>query len=241
MSNIAVHRDGDSLTLVFSRPEAANAFGLDDALQLRKILKANPTARVLVWRSAGGRCFCAGGDLAAYARMAKRDQGLAANRKIAAALKDLAAFPGLTLAIVEGDCWGGGLELLSSFDTVWALPHAAFGLWQRRIGLSFGWGGGTRLEARLGPAKVKALALTARSFTAATAADLGLVDRVVSPASLEAALGVWMKQQLSLPPEPLPLVKAMTPKSEADVFRRLWWNASHRRVLARFKGRGGRV
>ena len=87
----------------------------------------------------------------------------------------------------------------------------------------------------------KALALTARSFTAATAADLGLVDRVVSPASLEAALGVWMKQQLSLPPEPLPLVKAMTPKSEADVFRRLWWNASHRRVLARFKGRGGRV
>jgi enoyl-CoA hydratase/carnithine racemase len=240
MSNIAVHRDGDLLTLIFSRPEAANAFCLDDALHLQKILRTHKSARIVIWRARGSRCFCAGGDLAAYARMSKREQGIAANRKIAAALAELAKFPAVTLAIVEGDCWGGGVELLSAFDSVWAVPHAAFGLWQRRIGLTFGWGGGARLAGRIGKARLIQTALYAQAMTAMRAADLGLVDRIIGADDVERELRRWLKQQGQLPYEPVAALKAMTAKNEASWFRRLWWSPSHKRVLARFKSRGSR-
>lgn len=241
MSNIAVHRDGELLTLVFSRPEAANAFSLDDALQLQRILRTQKSAKVLIWRTTGSRCFCAGGDLAAYAKMSKRDQGIAANKKIARALAELAGFPAVTLAIVEGDCWGGGVELLSAFDSVWAVPYAAFGLWQRRIGLSFGWGGGARLERRIGKARLSRLALGAQAVTAMQAADLGLVDRIIGADDVERELRRWFKQQRRLPFEPVAALKTMTAKNEASWFRRLWWTPSHKQVLARFKPGGSRA
>ena len=235
MASIQAHRQGDVLTVVFSRPEAANAFSLDDAESLREILRLNKSAKVLIWRSAGGRFFCAGGDLAAYARLTTKAQGFQINKKISLALADLAKFPGVTLAIVEGDCFGGGVELLSCFDMVWSVPHAAFGLWQRRIGLSFGWGGGQRLAARLGQGRLRERALSGDSFTAFKASEFNLVDKILTPERIETELQRFCAHQLELAREPIVALKATNPRSEAAWFRRLWGNKSHLKALKPFR------
>jgi enoyl-CoA hydratase len=238
MSGLSAHLDGEVLTLDFSRPEASNAFGLPDAKNLQKFLRAHRNARVLIWRSRG-RCFSSGGDLRAYAKLKVRAQGLIVNRQIAKILAELEAFPGVTLAIVEGDCWGGGMELLSCFDVVWSVPEAAFGLWQRRLGLSYGWGGWQRLQARMGAARLRERALGGQAFTAFSAHQFGLVNEIVPRFAIESRLAVWRQQQLRLPPEPVKGLKSMSTSTEGLWFKKLWGNKSHSRVLANFNGNRG--
>jgi enoyl-CoA hydratase len=235
MSAISAELDGDVLTITFFRPEAANAFDLEAAKTLREILKSHRGVRVLVWR-AMGRCFCSGGDLHAYARLKGRNQGLLVNRQIAKILGELAAYPAATLAIVEGDCWGGGVELLSCFDTVWSVPDAAFGLWQRRIGLTYGWGGWRRLAARMGEARLRERALAGQAFTAFCARQWGLVDEVIPRFALEDRLKEWRRNQLRLPAEPVAAIKSVTGATEAGWFKKLWGNRTHARILAEFGG-----
>lgn len=241
MSSIQALRQGEVLTLVFSRPDAGNAFGLADAKDLSKILAKHKSVKLLVWRSTG-RFFCAGGDLAAYAKMKKKSDGLLVNKQIAKALSDLAKFPAVTLAVVEGDCLGGGMEVLSCFDIVWSVPSAAFGLWQRRIGLSYGWGGGERLTAKLSSGRLKERALSAESFTAFRANEIGLVDKVIPAESLENSLNSFCDLQGKLAQEPIVALKTRTKKSEGLAFTRLWGNRFHSEILAKFKSRsqGGR-
>jgi len=239
MSAISSELDGDQLTITFFRPEAANAFDLAAAKSLQKILKSRRRGvRSLVWR-AKGRCFCSGGDLQAYAKMKGRNQGLLVNRQIAKILDELAAFPAATLAVVEGDCWGGGLELLGCFDSVWSTPEAAFGLWQRRIGLTYGWGGWRRLESRLGAARLKERALLSGAFTAFSAKEWGLVDEIVPRFAVEDRLKVWRDVQSGLPAEPVAGIKRISGGTESAWFRKLWGNKTHMQVLTEF-ARAGR-
>ncbi|MCM2281532.1 MAG: enoyl-CoA hydratase/isomerase family protein [Bdellovibrionaceae bacterium] len=226
------------LRLTLNAPARGNSFGLQDAEQLMKILKSREAqaARGLVLE-ASGRLFCAGGNLDDYAKMKSSAQGKAVNRKINSALRALSLWPGPTVAVVTGDCFGGGVEVVSAFDHVVSVPEAMFGLWQRRIGLSYGWGGGARLEERLGRAALKRLALSARSFSAYEAQTMGLVDEVHLRSMLESRALEWMDHMASLPKAPVAGLKTFEPKSEQRLFERLWWNPEHRSVLARRRSR----
>lgn len=235
MSALSAQRDGEILRLTYSRPTVANAFGVTEAKELTRLLKTEAQARILIWQAVGSRCFSAGGDLAFYARQPKRTQGLVANRQITQALHALTNFGGVSLAVVDGDCWGGGLELLSCFDWVWATPRSGFGLWQRRIGLSFGWGGGARLHRRLGPVRLRQLALSTQALSALGAEEWGLVDRVIPAQLMESRVKEWAKAQIDLPREPVSALKTLKDSNESKWFEKLWWNDHHRRVLKRFK------
>ena len=188
----------------------------------------------LIFRTEGSRFFCAGGDLRKYKPMTKV-QGVQANRKIRKFLAGIDQLNLPTVVVVEGDCFGGGLEVLSAFDFVVSSPHSFFGFWQRKIGLSFGWGGGTRLHRRLSMATIKRLSLSTQTINAYTAKSLGLIDEI-SPHSeqgLQRALD-WILKQKKLPNNPLPLIKDFKPKSEVRFFEKIWLNSNHKKVLKRF-------
>ena len=89
------------------------------------------------------------------------------------------------LAAVNGDCLGGGTELLTCTDIRVAVPHARFGLPEARWAVFPGGGGTTRLVRQLGYAPAMDILLTGRMISAEEAKEVGLINEIVDPDQLE--------------------------------------------------------
>jgi enoyl-CoA hydratase/carnithine racemase len=130
--------------------------------------------RCIVLTGAGPRAFSVGadisGDLSASAETA---------RVVSHALLKYDAFPKPIVAAVNGDCVGGGVELLLSTDIRGAAPHARFGLPEVKWSI-YPFGGATvKLIQQIGHVHAMDLLLTGRLVDAGEAARLGLINRVV--------------------------------------------------------------
>jgi len=130
--------------------------------------------RCIVLTGAGDRAFSAGadmsGDLSASAET---------SRVVTHALLKNRPYPKPIVAAVNGDCAGGGVELLLSTDVRAAAPHARFGLPEVRWSI-YPFGGATvKLIHQIGYVHAMELLLTAKLIDAAEAARIGLVNRVV--------------------------------------------------------------
>jgi enoyl-CoA hydratase/carnithine racemase len=127
-----------------------------------------------VLTGAGERAFTAGadisGDLSASAETA---------RVVSHALLKYHVYAKPIVAAVNGDCAGGGLELLLCTDVRAAAPHARFGLPEVRWSI-YPFGGATiKLVQQIGHVHAMELLLTAKLIDAAEAARIGLVNRVL--------------------------------------------------------------
>ncbi|PYO54402.1 MAG: hypothetical protein DMD83_22330, partial [Candidatus Rokuibacteriota bacterium] len=128
---------------------------------------------------AGDRAFSAGADLSG-----DLSAGPETARVVSHALLKQRAYSKPIVAAVNGDCIGGGLELLLSTDIRAAAPHARFGLPEVRWSI-YPFGGATvKLVQQIGYVHAMDLLLTARLVDAAEAARLGLVNRVVAAEAL---------------------------------------------------------
>jgi enoyl-CoA hydratase/carnithine racemase len=139
------------------------------------------SCRCIVLTGAGEKAFSAGadlgGDLSARQEMA---------RMVGHALLKQQAYSKPIVAAVNGDCVGGGLELLLSTDIRAAAPHARFGLPEVRWSI-YPFGGATiKLVQQIGHVHAMDLLLTGKLIDAAEAARLGLVNRVVPAEGLMA-------------------------------------------------------
>ena len=228
------------LSITFEDKTSRNSFSLEAARELLQIIRSAEAGSFtgLIFRSQGA-VFCSGGNLRDYAKSLDSAPGILINREISRVLNELSMSRLLTIALVEGDCFGGGLELLSAFDEVISIPGILFGFWQRRIGLSFGWGGGHRLARRLGAHVLTQLAMEARAVFSPEALDSHLIDHVTAPGS---ALNFAKSRLQALtrfsnyPVAPLKrLRQQLSSPVESAVFEELWWNADHQKALSSFR------
>ena len=130
--------------------------------------------RCIVLTGAGGRAFSAGADISGD--LSAREETA---RMISHALLKTRVYPKPIIGAVNGDCVGGGLELLLSTDIRVAAPHARFGLPEVKWSI-YPFGGATiKLIQQIGYVHAMDLLLTARLIDAAEAARLGLINQVV--------------------------------------------------------------
>ena len=135
--------------------------------------------RCIVLTGAGERAFCAGADISGDLSAAPETAPVVNH-----ALLKTDAYGKPIVAAVNGDCVGGGLELLLATDIRVAVPHARFGLPEVRWSI-YPFGGATiKLVQQVGYVHAMDLLLTARLIDAGEAAGLGLVNRVVAPSDL---------------------------------------------------------
>lgn len=131
--------------------------------------------RCIILTGAGERAFTVGadvsGDLSAGPEMAKI---------VSHALLKNDSYPKPIIAAVNGDCIGGGVELMLATDIRAATPKARFGLTEVKWSI-YPFGGSTiKLMQQIGYVHAMDLLLTARLIDAERAAGLGLVNRVVA-------------------------------------------------------------
>jgi enoyl-CoA hydratase len=143
-------------------------------------LAATPAGdvRAVVVMGRGERAFSAGshvGEFESQRGRAGRERHELEER-VSSGLADL---PMPTIAAIEGNALGGGLELALCCDIRIASSRARLGLPEVRLAVTPGSGGTQRLPRIVGPARAKELILTGRILTADEAARIGLVNEVV--------------------------------------------------------------
>ncbi len=172
-------------TLTLSRPQRKNALSpalVNELLHGLEAALGDPTVRVVVVEGAGGN-FCAGADLGG----GEAESGLPVRGDFADLLLCMTGAPKPLVAKVRGYAMGGGVGLaaachfaLSADDAVWSTPEVHRGLWPMMIMAV--------LARTVSRRHLLELMLLGDKLSAARAAEMALVNRVVPAPDLDAAV-----------------------------------------------------
>lgn len=180
-SRLSLSFDGPVAHLKICRAEKLNALDAEmiDALLVicRQIDRSDARAVILTGE---GKAFCAGGDIAAWSILSPDDFGRHWLRDGHQAFDALARLRQPLIAVLNGHCLGGGLELAACADLRIAEAHVKLALPETGLGIIPGWSGTQRASRRFGAQLVRRMALMGEVFTADQALALGLVDQVVA-------------------------------------------------------------
>lgn len=191
--------------LTLNRPEKLNA--LSNEL-LRAIVDAldrielDPAVRAVVI-TGSGRAFSAGADISAFQhhmRVGPAEAVAHFMRPGHRMTRRVESFPKPVVAAVNGLAFGGGCELVESTHIAFAADTATFSKAEINIGIIPTFGGTQRLPRNVGRKAALELILSGRTFDAAEAARLGLVNRVVPAADLLDAALVLASELATKPP-----------------------------------------
>ena len=144
-----------------------------------------PEAVLICSGKAGG--FIAGADVSEFSAIESEQQGLAMVARAHGVINRLEALPMPTVALLNGHCLGGGLELALACDhrVICDAPSIRLGLPEVMLGIHPGFGGTARLTEVIGPLAAMDLMLSGRSIAPAAAQRLGVVDFAVPARQLE--------------------------------------------------------
>jgi enoyl-CoA hydratase/carnithine racemase len=181
---------GPVAVLTFNRPDARNAMTWEMYEALAAAcdrVDADASLRVLVLRGAGGRAFVSGTDIGQFTGFSTRDDVVGYETRLDAVIDRLERVRVATIAQVEGVATGGGCVLALACDLRVCTPESRFGVpIARTLGNCLSAANCGRLLDAVGPARLKDLLFTGRLVEGGEALAIGLVNRVVDAASIDA-------------------------------------------------------
>lgn len=185
-------QDDHTVVLTINRPKVLNALNpaVMEALGAAVARCREEGVRHIVLTGAGEKAFVAGADIAAMSELTDREAEFFA-RSGQAVLDQLADYPGVVIAAVNGFALGGGMEVAMSCDLIIAAENARFGQPEVNLGVIPGFGGTQRLVRLVGVQRARELVFTGRMVKAPEAAQLGIALEVVPPGkAVERALEI---------------------------------------------------
>ncbi|HEX6160646.1 MAG TPA: enoyl-CoA hydratase/isomerase family protein [Thermoanaerobaculia bacterium] len=197
-----VSRSGNAVQILFD-DGGMNLLSAAALRELRAMVASAGEATLLTFGSARPNLFAAGADMAemrgftameaeAFARMGQE------------LFEEIERLPMLTVAVIDGDCFGGALDLALAFDFRFATPRSRFAHPGSRIGIVTGFGGTSRWRKVLSRPAAHQLFLANRVLSAGEAERFGLVDQVAADFAEE------LQRLAALDPGEVQLVKTLT-------------------------------
>ncbi len=210
-------KEGRIATLTFNRPSTRNAIGEhSDCEELVAALRdadADPTISVLIL-TGGGSAFSAGGNIQGMRDRngigplaTPADTRANYRRGVQQIPRTLAELEVATIAAINGHAIGLGLDLAAFCDLRIAADNAKFAASFIKMGIAPGDGGAWILQRVLGYSRAAELILTGDTISAAEAAAIGLVNKVVPDDELDAEVDAWCDEILRKSPQGLRLAK----------------------------------
>lgn len=187
---IRLIRDGRVARLRLDRPARHNAITVAMWRALPGLcaeIEADPEIAAVIVEGASGRAFSAGADIGEFGEVfADEDSTRAYNGVVRAALQAMESLDRPSIALIRGLCVGGGCGLALACDLRFAGDSARLGITPARLGLAYGFADTRRLVATVGPSRAKDMLFSGRLLDTAEARAIGLVDRVLPDAAVEA-------------------------------------------------------
>ena len=181
---IEATRDGEIVTITLNNPDKRNALTMQAWAQLTHILEKismDDTVRCIVIRGAGDKAFAAGADISEFSKVrANAEQAAEYGKATALALDTLANCLHPTIALIQGACTGGGLEIAAACDIRIANESSKFGVPINRLGFPFAYPELEPVMKVVGRANVLDLLLSGRIIGADEALRMGLVTQLVA-------------------------------------------------------------
>jgi len=173
--------DGHVAVIHISRPNKLNSFTIPMVEQLEShlaVIDDSEDVRAVIVTSAGDRAFSAGADIKAFSQLSATRMWSTWIRRGHALFDKLAGLRQPSIAAIDGNAFGGGLELALACDIRVMATDAKVGLSELGIGTLPGWGGTARLQKTVGVARAKRMIFTSLMVDAETALNWGLVTDV---------------------------------------------------------------
>jgi enoyl-CoA hydratase/3-hydroxyacyl-CoA dehydrogenase len=200
-------------TLTLNRPDSLNALNEAVMAQLIDAFHAavkDPLVRGIVI-AGRGKAFIAGADIKFFIRNIddqRLDRTVEFTKLGHDFLRAIDDCPKPVVARLHGLALGGGFELALACDHIIASEKAAVAFPETGIGIYPGLGGTQRTTRRVGVGLAKYLVFTGQMLSAKDAAEIGLVDRVVAPDALDAAVLEAIDKGIVTDRKPAPVPEA---------------------------------
>jgi len=183
--SILLEKRDETAFLTLDRPPL-NVLDLSALRQLQAALdslRADEAVDFLVIRGAGERAFSAGVDVKDHTR----DKVPEMLEVVHGAIRTLLSLPQITIARVRGACLGGGCEIASSCDFILASEESFFATPEIQVGC-YPPVALARFPSQIGYHRAVEMILTGRRIPAREAAAIGLINRALPAAGLDAAV-----------------------------------------------------
>ena len=186
---ILVERDGFVATVPLNRPDKLNAMTKGMWRRLGEVfeeLSADDGLRCVILRGAGSKSFSPGNDIAEFENERSNvEQARAYGTIMARTLEALKGCRHPTVALIEGICVGGGMEIAGCCDIRICGTSSRFGAPIKRLGLVMAYAEIGALLDLVGEAYASEILYEGSVFDAARAKEMGVVNRVVADDKVE--------------------------------------------------------
>lgn len=171
-------------TLTFNRPQQGNALSVDLLMDLHLTLKKwaeTDDVRVVVITGNSDKAFSSGYDIAAIPTEMNPETAeiLKTNNPLELALNSVKDFPYPVIAMINGYCFGAGLNLAMCCDIRIGADHIKAGMPPAKLGLVYHPQGLSQFIEVMGMARTREIFFTARTYTGGEIKNMGMVDHLV--------------------------------------------------------------
>jgi len=212
-------KEGHVGYVIFNNPERRNAVSLEMWEATARILTdfgKDQNIRCVVLTGAGDKAFVSGADISKFENERSNEEAIARyNQTVERANAAIYDYPKPTIAMIRGYCIGGGLGLALCCDLRICSDDSRFAVPAAKLGLGYPYHGLKKLVDVVGISFAKEIFYTARQFDAEEARAMGLVNRVVKAAELEA----YVKKYADTIGENAPLTIATTKFTVGEVVK----------------------
>ena len=175
--------------ITFNNPEKHNAVSIEMWDALEKILdefRSSKDIRVIVLNGAGSKSFVSGADISKFDKeRSSKEAVLSYNKRTQKVYELLETFPKPTIAMIDGYCIGGGLNLAVCCDIRICSEKSKFAMPAAKLSLGYPFSSIKRLFDVMGPGMAKHFMFTAEKISASEALACGLVQKLVSEENIE--------------------------------------------------------
>ncbi|RXG70703.1 Ethylmalonyl-CoA decarboxylase [Armadillidium vulgare] len=232
--HLTKEEDSGIAVVTLDNPSKKNALSGAMFIQLEEMinsLKLWDNGRGVILNSVGDT-FCSGSDLSLKKEISSISGWLLSNY-MSYILNEFFSLPLVTLAVINGRAMGGGAELSTSTDFRIFTTSGEVQFVQGKMGVTTGWGGGTRLVKILGPRLALDLLVSGRKLTADNALKIGYADIVISGEDIIPIAREWLSDRIKYSPQIIQSMKKVivgardlnlneSYKNETNIFSPLW-------------------
>lgn len=242
MSILSIHKDPFITIATIRRPDAMNAinFELMDRMEaLLDQLESDDEVRLFIL-SGSENSFISGGDLKEFHQIKDAEGAKRMTLRMIRLLERIENLPCWTIAALNGDVYGGGWEMMLSFDFRVARDDIKIGFTQGKFYLPPGWGGITNLSRVVGREQALYWLASNRVITAGAALNHGLIQEVFESDHFDELMEEISKELTRNDRTYIDSLKRKdlkSPSDEVDPFSHFWESDEHLKRVDRFLNR----